>query len=364
MTFSRDDFQNKAIAEGHTPEYINAAIEYAEKLQRKCLPVIFSTKHFAQLLNLEYRELMKLLLCREGYYQYYLIKKRNGGKRRIIVPYNNLKMIQRWINKNILQKVQLEEYVTGFVPKRSIVSNAKIHQQAKYVSKYDMTDFFETIGERRIFGIFHGLGYAKNLSRDFARLCTTLISEYKVENMSNEERQMFQPLIDKHEAFLVQGAPTSPMLANLCCQHLDRRLATWALKAGVHYSRYADDITFSSDEKCKLPKTSFVKKIVEEENFLLNQKKTRWLSKGSGLNVTGILVDGNSIRLSRKYKKEIERHLYYCEKFGARDHFARVAPNKHHCREWLIGKILYLNAVEPDVATAMFKRVNNIDWGI
>lgn len=363
MTFSRNDFQTKAEAEGHSPEFVKSAIDYAENLQRKGLPVIFSTKHLAHLLGVEYTVLSKLILCRYGYYKYYLISKKSGGKRRIIVPYNNLKKIQRWINKFILQKVHVEEYITGFVPKRSIVSNARIHQQAKYISKYDMADFFESINERRVFGVFYGLGYAKNLSVDLAKLCTTLIPEYKNYNMTDEESHEFQPLLDRKEAFLVQGAPTSPALANLCCRHLDERLSGWAVKAGVHYSRYADDITFSADDKKKLPKPSFVQKIVEEE-FRLNKKKTRLLYEGSGLNITGILVDGNRLRLSRKYKNDIERHLYYCEKCGAREHFARFAPNKHHCREWLCGKILYVNAVEPEVAKAMMARVNNIDWGI
>lgn len=363
MIFSRNEFQ-KRTEEGHTPEFIKIAIEYAENLHHKGLPVIFSTRHLSQLLNIEYGDFLKLIRCREGYYKYYVIKKKHGGKRRIVVPYNNLKMIQRWINKKILQKVVFKEYVTGFVPQRSILSNAKIHQQAKYVSKYDMKDFFESINERRVYGIFHGLGYAKNLSIDLARLCTTLISEYKWENMSDEEQQAFLQLKDKKEAFLVQGAPTSPTLANLCSRHLDNRLSAWALKAGVHYSRYADDITFSSNDKGKLPKSLFVKKIVEEEKFQLNQEKTRMICEGSGLSITGILVDYNKIRLSRKYKKDIYKHLYYCEKYGARNHFARVAPNKQHCREWLYGKILYINAIEPDVAKEMMERANKIDWGI
>ena len=75
-------------------------------------------------------------------------------------------------------------------------------------------------------------------------------------------------------AVLAQGSPTSPAIANLICRTLDARFAKYADMNGIHYTRYADDLTFSANSVEKLPKASFVRKVVEEELLKLNFSKT------------------------------------------------------------------------------------------
>lgn len=91
--FPRDSFL-QSIKDSR-PEFKKATVEYIDALQKKNMPVIFSTKHLAILLGMEFTELTYLIRYRDGYYSYYLVKKRSGGKRRIVVPYQNLKRIQR-----------------------------------------------------------------------------------------------------------------------------------------------------------------------------------------------------------------------------------------------------------------------------
>ena len=104
MEFPRDIFIQQL--EGSTPEYRSAIIHYTDKLLANNLPVIYSLKHFAGIVGIEESELYKIMANIDGYYAFFTIKKKHGKKRRrIVVPYQNLKRIQRWILHEILDKV-------------------------------------------------------------------------------------------------------------------------------------------------------------------------------------------------------------------------------------------------------------------
>ena len=161
---------------------------------------------------------------------------------------------------------------------------------------------------------------------------------------------------------MVQGASTSPGLSNLVCNRLDKRLSSLANKHGVNYTRYADDITFSGTG-CKLPSVNLLKKIIKDEDFEINWSKYGYYKKGQRQIVTGLLIN-ERVRIPKKYKKEIYRHLFFCKKYGAASHFNRISPDKGYRREWLLGKILFVNSVEPEEAKRMFEKVKQINWEI
>ena len=116
------------------------------------------------------------------------------------------------------------------------------------------------------------------------------------------------------EAFLIQGAPTSPGISNVICKKLDNRLSKLANKHGANYSRYADDITFSGDEN-NLPNLGIIKKIIATEGFNINWKKVGKYKTGQKQMVTGLLID-NKVRIPNKFKKDIYRHLHFCKNMG------------------------------------------------
>lgn len=103
MDFSRDSLLKEL--ENTNVEYKKVIIEYTDNLLKKDLPVIYSLNHFAGILGLDLSELKTIIHNIDGYYAYYLIKKKHGGKRRIVTPYRNLKMIQTWILHEILNKI-------------------------------------------------------------------------------------------------------------------------------------------------------------------------------------------------------------------------------------------------------------------
>lgn len=362
MNFPRNLYIELAKEENHSPDFIKDTLDYVDNLSSKDLPVIFSLMHFAKLLNIDFIELQSIIRNRNNHYSYYLIKKRKGGYRRIIAPHSNIKRIQNWIKNNILDRIEVHPLATGFVKGKSILNNANFHKDKSVILNVDLENFFETITEKRVYGIFKSLGYCKNLSVEFAKICTAKISNFRFDGLNEIEQDYFKDMLNLKEAVLVQGAPTSPSLSNLICRRLDSRLSNLAIKLGVNYSRYADDMTFSGEQD-KLPNIKLLNEIIKDEDFKINWKKVGKYKKGQKQLVTGLLID-KKIRVPKKFKKEIYRHLHFCEKYGAHSHFQRVSPNKGYRKEWLLGKIMYINSIEPEEAKKMFKIAKRINWEI
>lgn len=362
MDFPRNLYIETANNEGHSPEFLTNTLEYIDNLTRKNLPVIFSLKHFSLIIGIELSDALKIIGNRNNHYSYYLIKKKKGGSRRIVAPYKNLKFMQSWIKENILDKVHSSQHATGFIRGKSILNNAKNHENSNVILNLDLRNFFETITEKRVYGIFSSLGYAKNLSVEFAKICTAQISEGKYEDIPTKEQEYFNEIYSQKKSVLIQGAPTSPNLSNLVCRRLDLRLSKLANKLGGNYSRYADDITFSGSEN-NLPSIGILRKIIEDEDFQINWDKVGKYKKGQRQIVTGLLID-RKVRVPKKFKKEIYRHLHFCSKYGVYSHFQRVCPDKGYRKEWLLGKIYFVYSIEPEEAKKMLKIANTINWEI
>lgn len=364
MGFPRNDYLTAAKDKKHSDEFISETLSYADGLDSKGLPVIFDQQHLSYLLCMEHRNLRQLVKSASSYYKYFAIKKRRGGLRRIMSPYSELRDVQTWIKENILDKIELPNCVKAFVKGRNIMENAKMHEGRKYILKVDITNFFESIGVRQVYVAFRKMGYDRSVAAWLTNLCTAKIEDYKYEQLEDQEeiQKLFNDLYHKSEPFLVQGAPTSPGLANIICNRMDKRMMGLANKHGFTYSRYADDMTFSADKKDRLPKVSMIRKIVETEGFHLNDEKIELLHEGNRQIVTGLLVD-NHVRVPGRYKKDIKRHIHFCLKYGGREHFHRIAPGKAFGKEWLAGRIRYIHSVEPETAKKLWAEFERIDWG-
>lgn len=360
MNFPRNLYIELAREENKSPEFIESTLDYIDHLNSKKLPVIFSLLHFSKILNINYETLQSTIHFRHNQYSYYLIKKRSGGYRRIITPHKNIKRIQNWIKNNILDIINVSPQATGFVKGKSILDNAIPHKNKEAIINIDLKNFFESINERRVYGIFKSIGYSKNLAVYFAKICTAKIPKSRYDNLNETEQEHFKDMLNLKEAVLVQGAPTSPILSNLICKRLDYRLSNLAIKLNLDYTRYADDITVSGS--ClNLPKIGLLNKIIKDEDFNINWDKVGTYKKGQKQVVTSLLIDKN-IRIQKKFKKEIYRHLFFCNKYGAYSHFQRISPDKGYGKEWLLGKIMFVNSIEPDEAKKMFKLVKTINW--
>ena len=246
-------------------------------------------------LEIPLRKLTHILYCEKPNNLYYSfdIKKKNGGTRHINAPKDELIGLQRKIAKALEdyeEKLRKDKNIKSnishaFEKNKSIITNAQIHRNKRIVINLDLKDFFPSIHFGRVLGFF-----TKN--KDY--------------NLSYEVAVILAQLCCLNGC-LPQGAPTSPILSNLICRILDIRLLKLAKKYRVDYTRYADDLTFSTNNKAFLDMQSeFLEEITAEINragFNVNDKKTRIIFRNSKQEVTGLIVN-KKINVDRHYYRE------------------------------------------------------------
>jgi RNA-directed DNA polymerase len=164
-----------------------------------------------------------------------------------------------------------------------------------------------------------------------------------------------------YDSYLPQGAPTSPALANLVAYGLDRRLSGLATNLGVRYTRYADDLTFSGNYS-QLPKLGLINTIVRSEGFYINPSKTSLRRRGQQQKVTGLIVSGTIVKVPKKYKKEVWKHLYFAKKFGVYKHLENIKNSKFAFQDWLLGRIMFIRSIELEEGNKMLHEFYQIKW--
>lgn len=295
------------------------------------------------------------------------IPKKSGGSRQICAPSGNLKWFQICLNELFKALYTPSPYAMGFTVGKSIVDNARMHTNQNYVFNIDLRDFFPSIDQARVWKRLQlaPFNFNAKIAGIMAGLCSIKSLRY-----SNEEP--FQ------ECFVLpQGAPTSPLLTNAICDTLDRRLHGLAKRFGLHYSRYADDITFSSMHNVYHSDSDFRKelqRIITEQRFTINPKKTRLDHCSSRQEVTGLTV-GSKINVSRKYIKDIRAILHIWEKYGINAAYATFYPRykSEKCQlhrgepnivNVISGKLCYLKMVKGEsdpIYTKLFAQFSRLN---
>lgn len=278
-------------------------------------------------------------------YTAFYIDKKNGDKRIIHAPVKGLKEIQKALNL-ILQVVHKpNKNATGFVTNKSIVDNSSVHVEKNYVFNIDLKDFFPSIDASRIWGRLlikpFNLGNSdkrKKIANMIKTLCTT---DLEVERMVDGDWK-------KEKRFVLpQGAPTSPTITNAICDRLDRRLSGLSRRFNLNYTRYADDITFSSDhnsyknkngekEPIYYAESSFRKellRIITDQGFHIKESKIRLQKRAYRQEVTGLSVN-NKINVSRKYIKDLRQTLHFWEIYGMKNAEEFIKKNPEGMMTW------------------------------
>lgn len=308
---------------------------------------IQTKRELASYLGIKYKQLIYCLyhLPVPQKYHTLAIKKKDGGTRAIYVPHNSLKYIQRKIAKILLDiyASNNKNCVHGYVKGKGIKSNAIVHVNKKYIINIDLKDFFPSINFGRVRGLFQKYPFNFNdiVSTTLAQICC-------FDNM------------------LPQGAPSSPIISNFICRKLDNSLIDLSKKGKFLYTRYADDITFSTNmnslpieigciENNVLKLSEELQKTIRENDFQINDIKTRYADKRNHQEVTGIVVN-KTPNVKRNYIKHIRGMLHAYERFGlegaAKEHFEKYhnmgkppyQPEVTFINE-LIGKIGYIGMI-------------------
>lgn len=279
------------------------------------LPEIATVKALAEAIGIPMSELRFLAydraVSRVSHYQRFSIPKKTGGVRLISAPMPRLKRAQYWILDNLLAKVPVHTAAHGFVPDRSILTNARVHVGRDVVVNLDLKDFFPTLIFPRIKGKFRGLGYSEPVATVLAAICT----EPDVDELELDGERLFATRGPRR---LPQGAPTSPILTNLVCKRLDARLDGLARSLGFTYTRYADDMTFSASGEAAGKAGALLKhvgEIVAAEGFTVHPDKTRVMRRGSRQEVTGLTVN-ERVAVPRDTLRRFRALLHQIDKAG------------------------------------------------
>ncbi len=237
---------------------------------------------------------------------------------------------------------------------RSVLACAKMHMGARWLVKMDIHDFFESVGEGRVYRLFEGLGYPRLLSLELARLCTRVTREPLVQR-SFRRYPHKAPYAVAASGALPQGAPTSGALANAAMLNIDAELATLAATHRLTYTRYSDDLTFSAGEGFSRQQAGAVVNQVaaalDRGGFRLHRRKTRVVPPGARQIVLGLLVDESDVRLLPEYKRRLEVHVRGVTKFGLVGHaqhrsFRSVLSMINH----VDGGLAFAAGIEPGFA--------------
>lgn len=285
-----------------------------QRLNDNNLPVFKNFAALAAAMNVTVGKLRFLAYSREvsekTQYINFKLPKKTGGFRLISAPMPDLKEAQIWILENILNRVQVHEAAHGFLPERNIVSNAEKHVGAKIVINFDLENFFPSITYNRVKGIFRSFGYAEALATVFALICTAP----ETEEVEIDGKTFFVAL---GERALPQGSPASPAISNIASRRLDKSLSKIAANLDFRYSRYADDLTFSAENKdAEVSKLmTQIRFVIGKQGFKVNESKTRVLRKGRQQEVTGIVVN-EKISLDRKTLRKFRAVLHQAETKG------------------------------------------------
>lgn len=253
-------------------------------------------------------ELKEIWWYRGAMYKEFSIAKNSGKPRLITAPNNRLKMLQRKLAPLLDQLYRVRNPVHGFVPDRSVKSNAEAHANRRYVLNLDLKNFFPSITENRIRGVLRALGVDHRVSEIVARLCC-------------------------YKGHLPQGAPTSPVLSNMICYRLDTVLLQIAKAARAIYTRYADDITFSAYQPpaglfttAIPPSGRFAPKAlaanlneaVIDNGFEINPDKAHYADRHARRIVTGLKIN-ELINVDRRYVRNLRAALHSVETLGVAD---------------------------------------------
>jgi len=291
------------------------------------------------------------------HYLRYEIPKKTGGKRLISCPKQDMKQAQKWILNNVLKHVDVHKAAMAFRKGVSIIDNASLHLKSKIVVRIDIKDFFPTITFPRVRGFFESLGYNPGVATVFALICTdspkVILNKEAVkgERYSND----YPRFIAVRERSLPQGACTSPSLANFICRKIDSRLYGYSSKSGWKYSRYADDLIFSttSDDSQPHRLIKSISSIISEEGFKVNQSKTRLMRSPNRQTVTGLVVN-DEVTLSRRDLKRMRAFFHQCSSKGLDFMSNKIGKDALSVAR---GYISYVEMVSPPIAEKF--RLNN-----
>lgn len=208
---------------------------------------------------------------------------------------------------------------------RNIFTNAKAHLGRKYLLNIDLDNFFHQVDTNKVHGIFN---------------------DYHIFSFKPETEELLTRLVT-YKGRLPMGSPTSPALSNFATIGLDKELGSWAARSSFAYTRYVDDLSFSSN--CAISDTHFgqISEILHAHHFVADDKKIHWFGKDDVKEVTGLLL-GDKITIPDPFLHDFETDINKLKEVIA---FARQYPDGHvfdwieKLKQVIHGRLAFLNMI-------------------
>jgi len=287
-------------------------------------------EQMAKELSLPAGHIARLVKTASHQYKEYQISKRGGGQRTILQPSRRLKALQKWLLANFIATWPVHESATAYRKGRTILDNAKAHQGTRFLLRMDMSEFFPslTIEDMIAYKASRPHLFKEWTGHDFASFC----------------------MLTFRFGHLTIGAPTSPAISNILCFDLDVALDGICRRRSVNYTRYADDLFFSTNEEGVLATIEqevkqAVPNLAIPSKLRINETKTRHSSKRGARRVTGIVLgsDGKTY-VGRKLKRGVRSQVHKLES---------LAPAE---RSRLAGMIAYITGFDPGFMNTLIRK--------
>lgn len=303
---------------------LDEALTQIRRAEGHSVTPILTLRHLAHLTGAEYLYLRSIVQRQIDPYTVFSRPKREPGKVRTIAsPSPVLMDIQRWLLSNVFERVRPHQASYAYQPGRSAVQCAKRHLGATWLLKFDLHDFFHCVDEQAAYRVLQTVGYNKLISFEIARICTRL-PDGETRAFTRVKYPTIASYPGRAPGFLPQGAPTSGAIANLAAHALDDRLWQVADRYDLVYTRYADDMTFSTlrhlDRVTVTRCIADITKAVHQSHFRVHRKKTRIIPPGARKIVLGLLVDGDRLRIPVPARQRLEAHIRGAATFGLAAH--------------------------------------------
>jgi hypothetical protein len=299
-------------------------------------------------------------------YRYAWVARPDAPVRLLEQPKARLKAAQRRVLGEILSPIPVHPAAHGFVGGRSVRTHAAAHVGAAVVLRFDVEDFFVSLAAGRVYGVLRTAGYPEAVAHVLTGLTTNVVAAAawaQIPPPRGAPLRHAHALLGRRLAapHLPQGAPTSPLLANLCAFSLDRRMAGLAAAFGATYTRYADDLVLSGPRRLvgQAPRLrAAVGAIVAAEGLRLNAGKSQVMTRAGRQRVTGVVVN-ERLNVPREDYDRLKATLHNALRHGpASQNREGVADFRGH----LLGRIAWVAALNPARGARLRAMFDAIAW--
>lgn len=313
----------------------------------KTMPWVLDGMSFAHSLGIRNRTLMHLVVKRESMYKRHSIPKKSGGRRMIHAPERMLKFVQGRLLQRYFNDLEYPEHIAAYVPGRTTRYSAAKHAGKPLLIVMDLKDFFPSTRRSWVRqAIQDEFGYPHQVAALMSDLMTV---------------PMDFPYGRRY--VVPQGAPTSGAICNWVANHrIDGKILELCERWGMTYTRYADDLAFSSSKRLARKQTNLfikaVRAIIKESGYSVNNKKLRVARSGRQQRLLGMTINEKPNIMRTQYRR-MRARIHQCKYKG----FEVVAKEMgietgEKLKSEIEGKIAYYHMINPDKAAKLREQFN------